>query len=575
MDNISISRLFGEIGELLELKGENAFKVRAYEKAARIIEALPEPVSSYAQRGELTSLPGIGKGIAEKIQEYLGSGSIGFHRELLDEFPPQILALLRVPGLGPRKVAFLHGHAKISSIEELARAAGEKKLRDLPGFGQKTEENILRGLAVMRQRGGRISLGTALPLALNIIGTMSQVSGVAAVCEAGSLRRRKEDIGDIDILVASSDPVPVMDAFTALPLASEVLARGETKASILTDGKVQVDLRVVPRDSYGAALQYFTGSRQHNIILRQRAEGMGLKINEYGVFTIDGEKRIAGATEEEVYRSVGLPLIPPEIRETGEEITAAENRTLPRLVTLSDIRGDLHAHSDLSDGVNSIEEMAETARKMGYGYLAVTDHSVSLRVAGGLTRERLLEKKSRIDKLNLRWNDFRLLCGSEVDILPDGTLDYPDDLLKELDLVIASIHSHFRQEESSMTARLIGALNNPWVDIIAHPSGRLIGQREELSLDWEVFFREAARAGKALEINSFPDRLDLSDLRARRAVQLGIPLAINTDAHSIHQLSGMDFGVSVARRGWVEKTSVLNALELPELLSWLGKHSLP
>ena len=575
MENAAVARLFGEIAELLEIKGDNVFKIRAYEKAARIIEALPEPIESYNRRGELEAIPGIGKGISEKIKEYLESGSIGFHRELLDEFPPQLMAMLRVPGLGPKKVSFLYGQAKISSLEELERAAREGKIRTLPGFGQKTEENILKGLAILRQRGGRISLGLALPLAHGIIKEMAQVSGVKAISEAGSLRRRREDIGDIDILIASLDPLSVMEAFTGLSMVREVLARGETKASVITHQNLQVDLRVVPPESYGAALQYFTGSRQHNILLRQRAEDMGLKINEYGVFAVKGGGRIAGATEEEVYRAVGLPLIPPEIRETGEEIPAAEKGTLPDLVDLRDIRGDLHVHTELSDGINTIEEMAEGARKLGYHYLALTDHSASLKVAGGLSRERLLEKKKRIEELNARWKDFRLLYGAEVDILPDGSLDYPDELLEGMDLVIGSVHSHFRQEEAVMTARLIRALRNPHVDLIAHPSGRLIGHREEYLVDWEAFFREAAGTRTALEINSYPDRLDLNDHRARRAVQLGIPLAVNTDAHSVQHLEWMTYGVAVARRGWVEKSSVLNTWSLSDLLFWLQNRTSP
>ncbi|MFH0802583.1 MAG: DNA polymerase/3'-5' exonuclease PolX [bacterium] len=569
MENDAVARLFGEIAEMLELKGDNVFKIRAYEKAARIIEALPEPIESYNGRSELEAIPGIGKGISEKIKEYLESGSISFHRELLDEFPPQLIAMLRVPGLGPKKVSFLYEKAKIASIEELERAAREGKIRTLPGFGQKTEENILKGLAILRQRGGRISLGLALPLAHGIIKEMAQVPGVKAISEAGSLRRRREDIGDIDILIASLDPLSVMEAFTGLTMVREVLARGETKASVITHHNLQVDLRVVSPESYGAALQYFTGSRQHNILLRQRAEGRGLKINEYGVFAVKDGERIAGSTEEEVYRAVGLPIIPPEIRETGEEIPAAEKGTLPDLVDLRDIRGDLHAHTGFSDGINSIEEMAEGARKLGYRYLALTDHSASLKVAGGLSRERLLEKKRRIEELNALWNDFRLLYGAEVDILPDGSLDYPDELLEEMDLVIGSVHSHFRQEEAVMTARLIRALRNPHVDLIAHPSGRLIGHREEYLVDWEAFFREAAGTRTALEINSYPDRLDLNDHRARRAVQLGIPLAVNTDAHSVQNLEWMTYGVAVARRGWVEKSSVLNTWSLSDLLFWL------
>jgi DNA polymerase (family 10) len=575
MDNAAVARLFEEIAEILELKGENVFKIRAYEKAARIIEGLPEPVESYIRRGDLEAIPGIGKGISEKIREYFESGFISFHRELLDDFPPQLLAMLRVPGLGPRKVAFLHGEAGISSIEDLEQAAREGKIRALAGFGSKTEENILRGLAVLKERGGRISLGLALPLARSIVEEMARVPGVRAICEAGSLRRRREDIGDMDILIASANPVPVMEAFARLPIVSEVLALGDTRASVITHQGLQADLRVVPPESYGAALQYFTGSRQHNIILRRRAEEMGLKINEYGVFTTREGVRTAASTEEEVYRAVGLPLIPPEIRETGEEIAAADNGALPDLADIGDILGDLHAHTDLSDGVNSIEEMAEGARKLGYSYLALTDHSVSLKVAGGLSQERLLQKKKRIEELNAGWNDFRLLYGAEVDIMPDGSLDYPDEILRDMDLVIASVHSHFRQEKAVMTARLIRALRNPHVDIIAHPSGRLIGHREESMVDWEEFFREAAGTRTALEINSYPDRLDLNDLRARRAVQFGIPLAVNTDAHSIRHLDWMAYGVAVARRGWVEKSSILNTRSLSDLLSWLKRRASP
>lgn len=569
MDVHNIAEIFFEIAEFLEMKGENPFKVRAYDKAARIIDGLTRPIEYYAEKGELESIPGIGKSIAEKIAEILKTSKCQYYEDLKKEFPPAILTLMNIQGLGPKKAYVLYKELKIGSVEELEKAAREGRLRDLKGFGKKTEENILKGIEMAKSQGGRLLIGGALPMAEEIIAHLKKLPEVRAISEAGSLRRRKETIGDIDILVASNDSKPIMDAFVRLPLVKEILAKGDTKASVLTTANLQVDLRVVSPESYGAALQYFTGSKEHNIKLRTMAEAMGYKINEYGVFRVKDNKKMAGETEESVYKVLDLQMIPPEIRESGEEIKAARKGEIPRLVELEDIKGDLHVHSHWSDGVNTFEELAEQAQSIGYEYVGLSDHSQSLKVAKGLTPERMKKQGKEVDELNKKFKNFTILKGVELDILSDGKLDFEDELLEKLDIVTASVHSHFKQDKKTMTDRLCSACKNPNVDIIGHPSGRIIGQREGYEVDWDDFLKTAAKTKTAVEINSFPERLDLRDIYCKELKDLGGKVAINTDAHNIHQFGWMKFGVSVARRGWLESKDVLNTYGKDKLMKWL------
>lgn len=574
MDNRAVAKIFQDIADILEIKGENPFKVRAYQKAVQVIEDLPEQLSVLHKRGELGKLPGIGKGIGEKIEEILSTGSLQYHQELLSQVPQGLLDLLKVQGMGPRKVALVHDRLRVSSIEELKQAALEHRLRDLPGMGAKSEEKILKGIATLEQQVGVILLGTALPLAESIVDRLSRLRNVKRISYAGSTRRGKEVIGDIDILASARDSRPVMDAFVSLEEVSEVLARGETKSSIRTAGGIQVDLRVVPDGSFGAALQYFTGSKGHNVLLRERGVKQGLKINEYGVFSAESDEKLGGENETDIYKALGLPLIAPELREGTEEVSAAlSKKGLPDLIDQSDIRGDLHVHTNWSDGGNSIEEMAQAARKLGYEYLVISEHSQSLKVAGGLSPNDLKRQIETIAKLNETLGKFRLLTGTEVDIRSDGTLDYPDSLLEQLDVVTASIHVGFSQSREQLTRRTLEAVKNPHVDVIGHFTGRLIGRRDPFPLDLDAIFSAAAEHDTLLELNAHPMRLDIKDTHIRHARRYGVRFAINTDAHNVNELTNMRYGVLTARRGWTEAKEVLNTLPVRRLLSHLKRRS--
>ncbi len=572
MRNADIAQVFAEIAEIMTVKGESIFKVRSYERAAEAISGLADDVTALRERGELKAIPGIGASLSAKIEELLDTGKCAYHQELLKDFPTTALEFFDIPGIGPKTVKLLVDKG-ITTIDELEHAATEGALRSLRGLGEKTEQEILRGIAHRREYSQRTNLGVAWDLAQ---GMMAQIRAGAPVDQmeaAGSLRRMRETIGDIDILVTSDQPEAVMERFVSLDVVGEVLAHGPTKSSIRTYKGIQADLRVVAPEEFGAALQYFTGSKQHNVRLRELAVRMRLKLNEYGVFDVSGEveRRVGGRTEEEMYAAMGLPMMPPEMREDQGEIEAAKAGKLPRLIELSDIRGDLHAHSNWSDGAESIEEMARAAQERGYEYLAMTDHSPSETVANGLSVERLQERRVELEAARKAVKGITILNGSEVDIKRDGSLDYPDEALSQLDFVIASAHSGWKMTREEMTARIIKAMENPWVDCVGHATGRLIGRREPYEVDMEEVLKAAARLGVAMEINSYPDRLDLRDVHARRAKELGVKLLINTDTHSSNRYDLIRFGIGTARRGWIERGDVLNTLPVKELLRSLRR----
>ncbi len=571
MRNIEIARLFNEIADFLEVKDENPFRVRAYRRAAQAVEGLSEDIAAVVGRGALLDVPGIGKDLAAKIQEYLTQGKIGHLEDLRKEIPAGVIDLMGIHGVGPKTAKHLYEQVGVDSVEKLEELAKAHKLAGLPGIKAKTEENILKGIAIWRGGRERTPLGTALVLAEAVLEKLRGLSAVDQIEAAGSLRRMKETVKDIDILVTSTEPGRIMEVFCGLPNVAEVLAHGETKSSIRLREKIQVDLRVVEPDCFGAALQYFTGSKQHNIRVRELAQRKGLKVSEYGVFSEKTNRRAAGRTETEVYEAVGLPFIPPELREDGGEIEAALEGRLPTLVSVEEIRGDLQMHTTWSDGAHTLEELANGVRAKGYQYMAVTDHSKSATVAGGMKDEQVLQMVAEVRSLNKRKKDFRVLAGCEVDIKGDGSLDFPEEILRQLDMVLVSVHSRFKMTREEMTARIVRAVQHPLVHILAHPTGRLIGERGAYEVDMEAILTAARAAGTAVEINASPSRLDLNDLHARRAKELGILVAINTDAHTISQLDYMRFGVSVARRGWLTAGDVLNTLSEKQLVSWLEK----
>jgi DNA polymerase (family 10) len=553
--NIEIADILDQIGDILEIKGELPFKVAAYRKASRVIADLQQDIAELWKTKQLGILPGIGQAMQKKIDEFLTTGHVSKHDELLREVPSTLLELMNIQNLGPKTIGLAHKKLGVNSLSDLQQVLEDGRLAQLPGMGEKKIENIRKGIEHFQTAAERISIGTALPLIERIIAEIRERIPASQISAAGSSRRMRETVGDIDILVAADNGKAVIDTFTQLPFVTRILAAGETKGSVLIENKIQVDLRAVSPDSYGAALQYFTGSQAHNIKLRGIARKLNYKINEYGIFK--GEQKRGGAKEAEIYNLLKLPWIPPELREDRGEIEAASRNELPDLIRLEDIQGDLHVHSNYSDGHFSIAEMAQAAQKRGYRYLAFCDHSQSAFYANGLNPDRLLGQIEEIRKLNENLAAFQILAGTEVDILPNGELDFPDEILQQLDIVVASIHSAFKQHP---TERIISAMENPYVDIIGHPTGRLISRREGYEIDLDKIIKTAVRTGTALEINAYPDRLDLSDVNARRAIDAGVMLAINTDAHSIDDLSAMKFGIATARRGWVGKDNVLNTL---------------
>jgi DNA polymerase (family 10) len=576
MLNLDIARIFDEIADILELKNENTFKIRAYRKAARTIETLTQDLKVLAERGgvkELRKIPGIGEGIAKKIVEIAETGDCQKHRELMAEMPPGLLELLAIPHIGPKTIMKLHQELGITSVAELEAAAKAHKLAGLPGFGAKAEENVIKGIEQHRGYQGRVLLSKALPYAESIVQELRKLDAVEQILIAGSLRRMRETIGDIDILVVSKRPSEVMDAFTSLEGVEDVIAKGETKSSVVLKG-INADVRVVDAASFGAAAHYFTGSKDHNVRIRELGVKRGLKINEYGVFR--GDERIGGATEEEVFASVGLAYIPPELREDRGEVEAAKENRIPHLIELSDLKGDLHVHTNWSDGKSSVAEMADAALALGYEYIAVADHSPAVGIAGGLTEDEIPRREEEIEETNKRFEAegarFRVLSAVEVDIKSDATLDFPDAILEGFDLVVAAVHSKFSQERAEMTARILTALENPHVDILAHPTGRLLGKRDPYEVDMEQLMDAAKRTGTVMELNAFPDRLDLKDIHCRMAKEYGVLVAISTDAHDALQMRDViRYGVATARRGWLEPRDVLNTGGLEEVLKRLKR----
>ena len=569
--NREVAGLLYEMAELLELHAENRFKIIAFSKAARAIESLPEDISLVCREKRLQSIPGVGKAIAQEVEEYLKTGLIEAHQELLAKTPSGLVELLQISGLGPKTVFMLHEKLNITNLEELENAAREHRIRRLPRMGPTRETNILKSIERYKKRSTRILFSTAEPIVNDILVYLQGMEGLEHITAAGSFRRAKETVGDIDILATASRPEEIVAAFVRMPLVEEVLAKGPTKASVIVQDTIQVDLRIVEHPSFGTALQYFTGSKEHNVRLRQLALSRGYSLSEYSLTRLADGRDIFFDREERVYSALGLPYIPPEMREDRGEIEAALQGKLPRLVELKDMRGDLHIHSNWSDGRGSILEMANAAQALGYEYIALCDHSPSIGIAGGLMPEKLEQKIEAIASANEELEGITVLAGTEVDIKADGRLDYADDLLARCDVVVASVHMGAQQTERAITGRLISAIENENVDIIGHPTGRIIDQREPSEMDMQEVLKAAARTKTALEINSYPSRLDLSDVNAKAAKEMGVRLSINSDAHDVEQLLTMKYGVNVARRAWLEKKDVLNALSLKELLSALKR----
>ncbi len=567
MKNFELARLFYEIASLLEVRDESRFRIRAWQRAAQTLEALGEDVSVVAARGGLRALPGIGKEIAARIEEYLATGRLGLLDHLRENLPPNFLSLLEVRGLGPRTARALWELLGIDTVERLEEACRSGRVIGVAGIQKKTCDNLLKAIAQYRAGRARVLLPTARAVAAQVAAALRAHGGVERLEIAGSLRRMRETVKDIDILVTSTEAARVIETLVSLPSVADITARGETKVSVRHQDGIAIDLRVVAPEAFGAALQYFTGSKAHNVRLREMAVRRGLTINEYGVFDEATGARIAGDTEEDVYAAVGLPWIPPELREDSGEIDAAREGRLPALVERGDLRGDLHDHTEWSDGHHALERLVEAAEARGYEYVIVSDHSRSLTIAQGLSVERLRQQRAEIRAVQAR-HRIRILAGTECDILEDGSLDFPDDVLAELDVVVASVHSRFKQDRATMTARIVRALANPHMDILGHPTGRRLGSRDPYDVDLEAVFAAARAHGKALEINASPERLDLNDANARRAAEAGVLLSISTDTHYLSELAHVDLGVAVARRAWLPRAQILNTRPLEDLLAW-------
>jgi len=566
MKNKELADLFEKMADILEFKNENPFKISAYRRASRVLGDLTQDIKEIAESGELKKVPGIGEGMAQKIEEYLKTGKISKYEEVKKGVSDELIAMMEISGMGPKTLSLIHKEKGIGNLSQLEKALEDGSLIDLPGMGEKKAENIKRGIDLLKASKGRMNLGVAFPLAKRIVETLREKTGSRKIEWAGSLRRMRENIGDIDILATGPNHQKIIHAFTHLPEVKEVLASGETKASVIVEGGVQIDIRVVEEDSYGAALQYFTGSKGHNIHLRGIAKAKGIKINEYGVFK--GEKKIGGKEEKDVYKVLGMDWIEPELREDRGEIEAAQKGKLPTLIQEPEIKGDLHVHTKWSDGTSSIEEIAKAAQKRGYQYIAICDHSKSLKIAHGLDETRVFKQIEEIDRINEKLKGFQILKGTEVDILTDGKIDHPDKVLERLDFVVAAIHSGFKQEKEKMTKRIVRALENPLVHCLAHPTGRLLGARAPYEVDIDEVMEAAKQHGKLLEINATLERLDLDDIHCKKAKEMGIRMAIGTDSHHTDQLWMISLGVGVARRGWLETPDLLNTFTLKEILKW-------
>jgi DNA polymerase (family 10) len=570
MKNQFVAETLYMVADLLDLKGDLFFKTRAYRMAAQTIEALDDDIEKIVRQGTLESIPGIGEALAKKITELVQTGKLEYLERLKKEVPPGLIALLSIPGLGPKKVAALYKNLGISTIQALRDAAGNGKLRSLEGFGEITERNILRGIQLLEKTSGRVLLNVAYEDGNRYLTYLKKNKKIKKIDIAGSLRRMKETIGDIDILASSNDPETVMDHFVQYPEVAEILAKGITKSSVILNDHLQVDLRVVDEKSYGAALQYFTGSKDHNVTLRGFAIKKGFKLNEYGLFEKESEKYIAGKTEEDIYKRIGMAYIEPELRENRGEFDAAKNHTLPTLVTPDAIKGDFHVHSLWSDGSDSIETIAAVAEKRRYDFIGITDHSQSLKIANGLSEERIQKKILEIQKIRKKHPELRIFCGTECDIKTDGTLDYSNKILEHFDFVYIAIHTAFKMDKETMTRRIIKGMDNEQVNFLAHPTGRLIGKRDPYEVDIEQIIDAAKQTDTRLEINSFPDRLDLDDVHIKQAKDHNIGFVLGTDSHSINHLDFMRFGIATARRGWLEQKDILNTYSVEDIEKIIG-----
>ncbi len=569
--NAQIAEFFENLAVLLEMKGDTVFKIRAYQRAAQTIEQLPLPLEKAVKDDvDLKSIPGIGDAISKKIQELITTGKVGTYERIKGEIPEGALTLMNVPGIGPKTAMLIAKESGATTIEEVEKAIEEGRLASLPRMGKKTVQNILRHIRSYRPKDTRVPIGQAMLVAEQVISTLKeQCPSLTNISPVGSLRRWKETIGDVDIIATTHDPSQVMDTLAQLPMVYEVLGHGTKKSSVVVEPGLQIDVRTVEEGSYGAMLQYFTGSQQHNIRLRDYANQRGLSLNEYGITTLDTGNLEEYADERAFYQRLGLPLIPPELREGLWELELAEQNALPELVQVSDIKGDLHVHSDWSDGHDPLERMVEAAANHGYQYVALTDHSAGRAIANGLSEERLLQQIQILRSLEGRY-PIKVLCGSEVDIRADGSLDYPDEILEKLDIVVGSVHSSMGQESAKMTQRIIQAMHNPYVTVIGHPTCRLLGSRDPVAVDMEALFEAAIETGTALEINGAPERLDLKDTHVLRAREKGVPLIISTDSHSHTNLGNMRFGIAVARRGWCQAENIVNTFPVDRFLAFIN-----
>ena len=557
------------MADIMEILGEDKFRINTYRKVGRIIGDMPAEVETMLATGKLAETPGIGKSSLAKIEEFVKTGTITAHKQLLSKIPPTLLELLTIPGVGPKGAKAVYERLNVTTIADLKKALADGSVAQLPGFGEKKAAAIQRGIEFLEKSTGRIRLDQAMEAAELVCAFLQNTAGIEKIQPAGSLRRRAETIGDVDILVAAEKGEQIVKAFTSADFVQEVLASGPTKGSVIIRTQttpVHVDVRVVPGESFGAAAQYFTGSKQHNVRIREIAVKAKWKLNEYGLF--QGDKMIAGPVEEEIYTKLGLDYINPLLREDRGEVEAAKSHSLPELIELGDIKGDFHVHTDASDGRASIAEMAEAAKKLGYKFICVTDHSKSSAIANGLSAKELAEQIKQVHKLNDTLRGITILAGAEVDILADSSLDFDDKLLADLDFVIASIHSGMGSAREKVTTRTLRAMDNPYVSCIAHPTARLIGQREPMDIDITAVIKHAAETHTALEVNAHPYRLDLKDVHCKVAIEAGVKLAIGTDAHSVEGLGLMGFGVATAARGWVTKADVLNTLSLAKIKAW-------
>ena len=561
MRNQEVADILNEIADLLEIRGDIRWKFLAYRKAARTIEGLTENVADILGKQKL---PGIGKALEEKLTELITTGKLDYYEELKSSIPRIVMDMTTIEGIGPKTASLIHKAIKIKSLKDLEKAAKSHRIQRIKGIGPKMEKAIIKGLQDLK-KPKRNLLGIMLPIGNTIVNELKQLKEVKQVSLAGSLRRRRETIRDIDILVTSEKSEKVMQHFTTLDLVKKVVMKGPTKSTVIVKNEIQVDLRVVEDESYGAALQYFTGSKEHNVTLRTMGVQMGYKLNEYGLFLKDSVEKVAGKTEEEIYKVFGMVWIPPELREDRGEIVAAQQNSLPKLVELSNIQGDLHVHTNLSDGRNSIEEMVQAAKKRGYKYLGIADHVGNLPIANAIDESTMLKQISKIRKIDAEEKDIRVFAGAEINIQLDGSLDLSEDTLSQLDIIIGSLHSKLRMPRKDVTERVTTALSNEYLTILGHPTGRLLNKRPPSDIDLIKMFEAAKRNGKILEINAYPNRLDLNDVNARAANQQGVPIVIGTDSHSNKQLGFMELGVSVARRGWLEKEDILNTLPVEEL----------